>query len=169
MPIQVMVAALLILLGAGMILTRSSGGFVFLGALMIAFLAIGSSDASIRIRGFEGAGERIVSPGHITALAPDYNMGAGQFTLDLSSIEVPDGVTKVEASLGLGEMVVIIPPGVGIEGDANIVGGEVVAFGNTLGSGFPVAVDLNQIGSSASRLRLDLNVGFGTIDIRRGR
>lgn len=168
-PIQVMVSTLLVLLGLGMILTRSSRGFVFLGALMVAFLAVGSSDTNIRMQGFEGAGERIVSPDHISSLAPDYSMGAGQFTLDLSAIEIPEGVTKVEASLGVGEMIVITPAGIGIEGDANIVGGEVIVFGRNLGSGFPVGVDLSQSGSSASTLQLDLNVGFGTIEIRRDR
>ncbi|HVF11927.1 MAG TPA: LiaF domain-containing protein [Actinomycetota bacterium] len=168
-PIQVMVSTLLVLLGLGMMLTRSSSGLVFLGALMVAFLALGTSDTNIRVRGFEGAGERIVSPDHFSALAPDYSMGAGQFTLDLSAIEIPEGVTNVEASLGLGEMVVIIPDGIGIEGDANIVGGEVIVFGRNLGSGLPVQVDLNQPGSSASILQLDLNLGFGTIEIRRDR
>lgn len=168
-PIQVTVATLLILLGLGMILTRSSSGLVFLGALMVAFLAVGSSGTNIRVQGFEGAGERIVSPNDISALAPDYSMGAGQFTLDLSGIEIPEGVTNVEASLGLGEMVVIVPAGIGIGGDANVVGGEVIVFGRTLGSGFPLGVDLSQPGSSASTLQLDLNVGFGTIEIRRDR
>lgn len=176
---QLMVATLLVLLGLGMILTRSSRGFVFLGALMVLFLSLGSHLSSVhnfdinvprleRTFAVTGTGDRVIAPDHLGALESEYRMGAGTFTLDLTSIEIPEGVTKLESRLGVGEMVVIVPMGVGVEGDARVGVGEIIVFGKTLESGLSVGVELNQPVSSGSILRLDLSVGLGSIEIRRG-
>ena len=52
--------------------------------------------------------ERPVTPAELDT----YELGAGDFVLDLRQLQVPPGTTAVRARVGVGELVVELPDGV---------------------------------------------------------
>lgn len=109
---------------------------------------------------------RDVSVDTVADIEP-YEQGAGQLHLDLRDLDMPVGRTPVEARLGFGELVVIVPPDVTIVGDAGVRAGEITAFGRST-AGFTPGLKIEEVGGDTERiLELDLEVGFGRIEIRR--
>jgi len=107
---------------------------------------------------------------HYTPLAVDevvdvYEQGVGQMTIDLTELTSAElaEIGTVEASLGLGELVVRVPSDVGVELRAEVGAGEVSGPFNTVnGLGFDVVRDF---GPEPTILVLDLEVVAGTINI----
>jgi phage shock protein PspC (stress-responsive transcriptional regulator) len=94
-----------------------------------------------------------------------YEQGIGQMTIDLNALS-PSELTEVgmiRASLGLGEMVVRIPDGVGVILLADVTAGEVSGpFRTISGIGLDVT---REFGPDPTVLVLDLEVGAGAIQI----
>lgn len=113
-------------------------------------------------------GERVERPASITDLQPDYALGMGTLTVDLRQLDF-DSDRAVEASVGMGELVVIVPPDIAVEVDASVGGGEIVAFDRTragLGIGL-IDEFASLVDTGDSTLRLELSVGLGRIEVRR--
>jgi Cell wall-active antibiotics response 4TMS YvqF len=107
--------------------------------------------------------EQPVTPAELT----DYELGAGDFNLDLSRLEVPPGTTTVRARVGFGELHVELPRGVAVEVDARAGVGNVRALGREeSGVGSRLEVETRFDGGDR-RLVLDLRVGFGQVEVER--
>jgi hypothetical protein len=113
------------------------------------------------------AGDRIFTVADAAALADTYDLGAGNLVLDLGALELSEA-TEVTARVGMGELVVIVPEDVRLDGRARVGLGEVEVLGDATGGVAP-RVDLGSVGSApgAEVLTLDLQVGMGQIEVRR--
>jgi phage shock protein PspC (stress-responsive transcriptional regulator) len=111
------------------------------------------------------AGEFHYTPLTVDEVEDVYEQGVGQMTIDLTEFTPAElaEIGTVEASLGLGEMVVRVPDDVGVEVRAEVGVGEISGPFNTVsGLGLDVVRDF---GPEPAVLVLDLEVSAGTIYI----
>jgi hypothetical protein len=167
---QTLLSVLLIVVGLGVLANpRSRRKWpLVLGAAITFVLA--TSTVHVQLPSARGTGMRIERPVFASALQPSYHLGMGNLTLDLTAVSLPAGERSLDASIGVGDLVVIVPDGVAISVHAQDGTGAVTVMGTTLGSG----VGINQgwrssdFDRSSTRLDLNLHVGVGDIVVRSG-
>lgn len=111
------------------------------------------------------AGETTYEPVTVTDVETPYELGVGSLTVDLSGLSAEElaEVGRIEASLGMGELVVRLPAGVGVDVAAQVGAGAVEGpFNQASGVGIDITRD---IGPDPVVLELDLQVGMGVIKI----
>jgi len=145
---------------------RRVGGLIVLGlVLLAAFGAAASSPVSFN----SGIGERVERPLAASELERSYELGIGDFTVDLANVELPPGRTEVDVKLGIGEVVVTVPRDAAIDVDARSGIGEVDVLGETEdGTGAQERILLSGATADAPRLVLDADVAIGRVEVRRG-
>jgi hypothetical protein len=159
LPVALMLVGVALLATAR---TGASGALMPVGVILTILLAL-STVVPTQITA--GIGERTHRP-DAAELADSYQLGIGSMTVDLRAVELT-GDERVEAALGMGELVVIVPDDVAVEVEAQVGMGEAGAFGRTR-SGVGVSLsDTFDDGDRAPTLRLDLSVGMGKIEVRR--
>jgi predicted membrane protein len=112
-----------------------------------------------------GIGEATETP-MSSADLDTFRQGIGKLTVDLTTVGLDlDGET-VEASVGIGELLVLVPPDTDIAVDAHVGIGNVQALGEEENG---VDVDLEKISgtSGAQEVTLDLEVGIGNIRVEQ--
>ena len=98
-----------------------------------------------------------------------YELGAGSGRLDLTGIDVPAGQTvRVEARVGVGELLVQVPADVTVEVEAAAGAGQIdlLEGDNEDGVG-PELAEAYAGDPAAGTIELDLSVGFGHTEVRR--
>jgi phage shock protein PspC (stress-responsive transcriptional regulator) len=145
---------------------RRVGGLIVLGlVLLAAFGAAASSPVSFN----SGIGERVERPLLESELERSYELGIGDFTVDLANVELPPGRTEVDVNLGIGEVVVTVPREAAIDVDGRSGIGEVDVLGETKdGTGAQERVVLPGATAGAPLLVLDADVAIGRVEVRRG-
>jgi hypothetical protein len=113
------------------------------------------------------AGDRSHEPTVAAELEPEHTLGAGTLTIDLRSVELPDGVTELSAQVGFGELILLVPADATIRGTASVAAGETSAFGRTRGGVAPTQQFDEPGGAAGPVLDLQLRVGFGRIEVDR--
>jgi len=112
-----------------------------------------------------GIGERNYVVTNVQELRDDYRLGIGSLELDLSRLELPVGETRVETSVDVGDLEVIVPADAALRIHGTAQAGE-IELPNGIGSdGRNVDVDLTETGDRV--LVLDANVGAGSIRVER--
>jgi phage shock protein PspC (stress-responsive transcriptional regulator) len=158
-------AAMIAVLGMGLFIGTWVGrarwlfiiGLILIPMLWISLLVPTSWSVS--------AGEFHYTPLTVDEVVDEYEQGVGQMTIDLTRLTPAElaEIGTIKASLGLGEMVVLLPVDVGVELRAEVGVGEVSGPFNTVnGLGFDVVRDF---GPEPTVLVLDLEVAAGTINI----
>ncbi|MGH2685560.1 MAG: LiaF domain-containing protein, partial [Actinomycetota bacterium] len=96
------------------------------------------------------------------------DLAVGDLTVDLTALDPAAGTTEIEASVGIGQLVVEVPEGmdVRIEADASLGELEVLdrresGFGNSV-----LVVDPGYE-TAAERVSLILSVGLGSLRVER--
>jgi hypothetical protein len=164
-PWRALLAGALVLVGAALMLGASSGphrGLIIFGAILAGAVALSSAIeviADAPLRG--GIGEQTHRPDSVEA---QYRWGIGTMTLDLRGAEPPLEGSSIEASTGIGELIVIIPRGVAVRIEARSGIGEVVVFGEQRG-GLDARIEWSDEGYPRLDLRLD--VAIGKVEVRR--
>jgi phage shock protein PspC (stress-responsive transcriptional regulator) len=152
------------LTAAGAATGRKVGAIVALDVLLAIVLAV---TLFVRVPLFAGVGDRVSHPASIAALDRKYELGIGNFTLDLADVPLPAGETRVKATLGIGDLVVHVPRDVKVIVDGRASAGEVVVFGDDVNG-----TSLHKVVSTGADdtrvLRLDARVGFGRLEVTRG-
>jgi len=144
-----------------------AAGFLLLACIVLlaVFGAVVSSPVSVS----GGVGEKVEHPLDAAALERSYEYGIGDFELDLTGIELPEGETHVDVSLGIGELVVTVPEDATVVVDAHASVGEVdVAGSRDDGIGADKELTLSGPDDDSPVLVLDARVGFGHIAVVRG-
>lgn len=165
LPWTAVLAAILILVGVTLMLAAGSGphgGLVTLGIALTVVLVSSSAFSVLADVPFTGGvGESDLTP---TTLEDEYRWAVGSMTLDLTEATF-DGQT-IEASVGIGELIVILPTdAVTVDAGAGI--GEVVVFGANQ-SGLSVELVVASPEGTTAELHLTLRVGIGKVEVRRG-
>jgi phage shock protein PspC (stress-responsive transcriptional regulator) len=166
---RIVLGALVVAIGglvaAGAALGRSVGAVIGLGLLLGAVLAL---VVAIRVPVFAGIGDRVEHPASVTQLDSKYELGIGDFNVNLADVALPAGETRVKATLGIGDLTVHVPTNVAVEVDGRAGAGEVVIFGHT-DDGTSIHDHVRAAGTvQGRRLVLDAHVGFGRLEVVRG-
>jgi phage shock protein PspC (stress-responsive transcriptional regulator) len=170
-PGRILAAALLVV-GVGLLVGSVAGrgrGLIGVGLVLLPIVLIAQM---IHPFSFEpgdfrqGAGDYTVTPTTVAELERSYQVGAGELTLDLSDLELT-GTEEVSVQVGFGQATVIVPSDVSVEITGQIAGGELTAFGRT-SSGLAVERTIvDEVEDAAGRLELEVQVGFGEVNVRR--
>ena len=159
------VGILLIGLGVAIALTRGSRrGLVVLG-VVVALIGIPALLVDDDLFS-GGVGESTKRPQTTADLEP-FRHAIGKLTVDLTAPDLDLDDQTVEASVGIGELLVLVPDDTDVRVDAHVGAGNVDALGEE-DNGFDVDFDWISGTSGDQELTLDLEAGIGDIRIERG-
>ncbi len=182
-------SVLLIILGTGMMLSggKPQGGVIAAGIIVICALVAASFFATTLTVPFsepmtaldsgtipfEGAllGDATLAPSSPEDLRSHYSFGVGEVTFDLSGVELPAGETPLSLKMGVGHLVLIVPPEVSVRGHAEIGAGEIIMFGRLLSAGTGGTSSFNVPAASPGELErvllLEIKGGIGEVEVTR--
>jgi phage shock protein PspC (stress-responsive transcriptional regulator) len=111
-----------------------------------------------------GIGDRSYVVSSTSELRQKYELGIGNLTVDMGRLSLPVGQTHVKARVDVGDLDVVVPPGVAVQvhGDAQV--GRVEILGRT-GEGRDV--DRTVVQNGPRVLVLDAHVGAGRVRVAR--
>jgi hypothetical protein len=160
-------ALALAVVGAGLLVGARLGrarGLIVLGVVLVAFIALDAALPDVPVAGT--AGQQVWTPTTVADLRDHYELGMGQLQLDLTELELEPGQhVAVAATVGVGQLVIEVPPETTIDVDATSNLGEVVAF-DLDSDGSNATIDHVRRGPEGSpTIALDLNVGMGAVDV----
>jgi phage shock protein PspC (stress-responsive transcriptional regulator) len=129
-------------------------------ALVLGIPAGAIAAADIKID--DSIGERTYTPTVAADLPADgYKLGTGQLVVDLRQLPWTAGQTiAASAHLGIGQMIVSVPPNVCVVGHATAKAGELLVAGD-VSHGVDPEVDQGTPASNAPRLDLDADIQLG--------
>jgi phage shock protein PspC (stress-responsive transcriptional regulator) len=147
---------------AGAVTGRRVTGLVGLGLLLLPVLVL-SLAIHVPLRG--GVGDRVVQPASTSSLPGRYRLAIGDLTVDLRGLALPEGDTAVDATVGVGHVLVYVPDGVAVDVRGRAQVGEVVLLGRNQDG---IDVDHRVVdGDGPKRLTLDVEIGVGQVEVRR--
>jgi hypothetical protein len=158
-------AGALLVLGSGFVLGSFVGGsrVLILPSLLVAIALIAAVTIDIPLSG--PVGEQRWSPGSVDELESLYDVSMGEGILDLTGVDV-DEETTVRASVGLGHLVVLVADDQDVFVNTEVGAGEAMIFGVEQDG---LGVETHEhYGDPDGQLILELEVGMGQIEVRRG-
>jgi hypothetical protein len=180
-----MAAGGLVVVGAGLIASLWLGrarGLVPLGlgfaALMVAAPSIGPwidrirhtpprVAAEINGRPMKAMGNHTFAPQTLAELEPSYEVGLGKLELDLTHLDFTGEIPDLEVNVGIGDATILLPPGVAVEVRGDVGIGRAEALGQS-NEGIGTSIGIHDDGAGAGHLDIELNVGLGSGQVRRG-
>jgi phage shock protein PspC (stress-responsive transcriptional regulator) len=112
-----------------------------------------------------GIGERDYEPRTVAAIDDEYELGIGSLVLDLRRPDFTGRTVSTKATLGIGELKVLVPNDVRLVLDEHVEAGDINNFGDHDG-GFGVDQTVVRRGvEGAGTLRLELRGGLGSIRV----
>jgi len=123
--------------------------------------------AAAPLEGFQGGvGDRLVEITSVDDIEPDYNLSMGKLTIDLTELSEFQGAESLNASVGMGELVVVVPEKVGVEVTARSGAGEVEIFGQQIdGMGLDQTYSSPGFDDPDDVLFLDISVFLGRVEV----
>jgi hypothetical protein len=153
-----------LLIAVGLAIAVSSGHRRLLVLAGLILVLVGIPALLVDPELFEGGiGENTETPRSAADLEP-FRHGIGKLTVDLTEDGLPLDEETIEASVGIGELVVIVPSDIDFRLDAHAGAGNIEALGETT-NGFDA--DLERISGTAGsqEITLDLEVGLGNLRV----
>ena len=135
------------------------------GVALMVVLSLGVAadwDLDLPLAGVGDRSERPTSPAQLR----EYELGVGNFELDLRRLQLPLGTTTVKARVGIGQLVVQVPQGVSVQVVASSGLGNVQVFGEEDG-GIGSRIDASSEQGGDRHLELDARVGLGEVRVDR--
>ena len=166
--LQTALAVLLAMTGGALVVGSSRGRARWLipVGLVLAVALLGASAlGDVPVRG--GAGDRVYRPESLVEVRSPYRLAAGTLTVDLADLDLAGDGATVVASVGAGELIVVVPEGVSVDLDAHVGVGELEMLGRNW-DGADVGERLVEAGpEGGGRLELRAKVGLGHLEVRR--
>jgi phage shock protein C len=131
-------------------------------ALVLGLVAVFVAVFDVHLR--HGVDERVHVVTAMDELRDDYRLGAGTLRLDLRSLPLPAGTTRVDARVDVGVLRIVVPEGVALRVRATARLGEIDLLGERV-DGAGVEAGLDQTGERV--LVVDAHVGLGGLRIVR--
>jgi phage shock protein PspC (stress-responsive transcriptional regulator) len=160
-----LLAAALVVTGvavvAGAVRGRVGGLIVVAAILGVALAASLAVPTSLD----DGVGNRVWQPASLAELRPTYRLGVGNAVLDLRDV-VSSSTVNVQATVGVGHLLVIVPPTAGVVTHDRAGIGNTVVFDNREG-GLSVDRTTADPRAGAVDVRLDLRIGIGQVEVER--
>lgn len=166
LPWRALLAGALIVVGAALMYgsrTASHGGLIAFGVILAVVMALSSAIevlADIPLSG--GIGEERHRPGAV--VEAEYRWGIGSMHIDLRDTTAELEGLEIDASVGIGELVVFLPEGVAVDIDARSGIGEVIVLDRRSAG---IGSDLRVTDGEGDPLVLDLDVAIGKVEVHR--
>jgi hypothetical protein len=161
----------LVACGVGLIVASWRGrAYALIPASFLLALALASGEV-LDVPVDAGMGERVEVVDTTRELGRRHELFLGELLVDLSEAPLREtGTTTVEASVGMGELRVVVPRDAAVEVQARVGAGEVVSPGgpdaNESGVGLDESFTLPG-GRDGPRLQLELSMGAGSVEVVR--
>jgi hypothetical protein len=163
-PWDVLLPLALVAVGAVLIVNARTGarqgGLVAIGVALTVLLFLGSA-IDVPLGG--GVGDRTVRPSDDGPRS--FELAVGKLTVDLRDLEVSQAPLQLDARVGVGQLVVLVPAGVAvaIEGRAGL--GNVVVFEQEEGG---VDAEVVHEPERDPVVTIEATVGIGEVKVERG-
>jgi phage shock protein PspC (stress-responsive transcriptional regulator) len=131
-------------------------------ALLLATVAF-----AVRVPLFAGVGARVDRPVDVVDVHSKYELGVGKLTLDFGDVSLPKGQTFVKATVGIGDLRVIVPANASVEVDGRVQAGQLRLL-DERDSGTHVRAHVVDRTGSGRVLVLDARTGLGKVEVQRG-
>lgn len=169
-------AVVLGIVGTGLLLSAWVGrarGLILVGVLLVPVLSISTAADRIDLRG--GFGERRIEPNSVSALQDTYRLGAGDFRLDLTGLDVDDqqDVPDIRVDQGVGRLRVFVPDEWSVDADVEVDFGEITLHENgEVVTTYDESDGLDRIiefegSEGAPSVELDLEMFAGVVEVHR--
>lgn len=161
-----LLAGALALVGVAVLAIARRGGhdgLVVVGLVLAVAALLTSLAPSPLVWG--AVGDRTLRPQTVTELDESVGLAAGSLTVDLRDIAVDGEPVRLEARVGLGELVVWLPDDATVDVHATSGAGE-VAVGSRTNAGLGVEVD-HRLDGDGAVWQLDVATGMGRVEVRR--
>ncbi len=164
-------ALALTVVGLGLLLGTWFGrarGLVFWGIVLSLATLVGS--VAGHARGLnDNTVDQTVTVSTVSALPTDDRYGAGQVEYDLTGLDLAGQTASMDAQIGFGEIIVVVPPDVDVVLDARTGVGGLTLFGSDTGgvNQHRQRTDYGADGPGGGTLDLTLYAGFGHLEVRR--
>ncbi len=139
-----------------------AGSVVGLIALVLAAVVL-----AVRVPLFSGIGDRTNTPVDAANVHSKYELGIGNLTLNLANVSLPKGQTFVKATVGIGNLHVIVPANASVDVQAHAQAGDVQLLGED-DNGTHVNSHVVDRTGSGRVLMLDVRTGLGRVQVERG-
>ena len=126
-------------------------------ALLLATVAF-----AVRVPLFAGVGARVDRPVDVADVHSKYELGIGNLTLDFANVSLPKGQTFVKATVGIGELKVIVPANASVEVEGRVQAGQLRLL-DERDSGTHVRAHVVDRTGSGRVLVLDARAGLGKV------
>lgn len=131
---------------------------IALGVLVLPF-AVTAALINVPIEG--GYGEQMFHPQAVGELRPAYRLAAGEIYLDLTDLDLSEPIA-LEASVGAGRLIVVVPQDARLTIDARVSGGRLSLLGGRqVGTGLADRVDRSA--GAGPLINLTLATGIGEV------
>jgi phage shock protein PspC (stress-responsive transcriptional regulator) len=166
-------AVFLTVLGGGLLIGTWWGrawGLIPVGLLAVPVVAIAALAGSVPVEG--DVAERLFQPTTAAEVRPSYRLTGGELILDLSNVDFEPGSPPIEASVAGGRVLVVVPDEVAADIRGRVGVGSLDLLGE-VDSGAQVDSTVTRPAATppaegvAPTVRLDLQTGFGVIEVRR--
>lgn len=164
------VATAIVVVAGGLVVGAWYGRarWLVLVGLLLCIVLAGTAltdEADGALRG--GIGERtwVVQP---TDARQGYRLGAGEATLDLTGLEPTGRHLVVDAHVGAGHLIVLVPDDVPVRVHAEVRLGEIRDLGSTYGDVEHVERTESYGPPGDPRVEVEATVGTGQVEVRRG-
>lgn len=160
---SVVLPAFLTIVGVALIVNARHGlhGGLLTAGIVLTVLVLLTAVTPFRVP-IGGIGERLERPTTLTQVEQERSLLMGSLTVDLRDVEdLPDDTT-VTASIGIGELVVRLPEGVGAEVEAATGVGEVDVVRRSQGG---LGVSVTETVAGEPTIALELSAGIGRVEV----
>lgn len=148
-----------------MVLAREGGhgGLAVFGTILALVTLM---TAAAPFEGFQGGvGDRTFEVTSTNDIRPDYNLAMGKLTIDLSQVDDLAPGTTLNASVGMGELIVRVPEGTDVIVDARVGAGELEIFDRSA-DGIGIDESYRSPGETGGEdLTLNLQVFAGKVEV----
>ena len=141
-----------------------------LAVVVVAAATVFSIEAASGVPLHGGIGDTHVQPTTVGQLSSNYRLAVGNLNVDLSAVPFRPGTTHVTASVGVGRLVVEVPPGPTVSVVAHSGLGDVQVFGHDNG-GLSTMQTMESAGAgpvgSRSHVVVEADAGVGQVQVLR--
>jgi hypothetical protein len=145
-----------------------SRGLIALGVvLVLVLIPLAALPDDIRWNAGAGAGDHTYRVTSQEDLETEYELGAGELTLDLRRLDLTEPA-EVDVSLGAGELIVVLPDDVPVSATADVAVGVIELPGERPVEGVDVSSAWNRSADDAATagiLNLTLSTGLGQVTV----
>src|SRR5438876_375652 len=133
-------------------------------ALGLVALLLAAVAYAVRVPLFAGVGARVDRPVDVANVHSRYELGMGDLTLDFTGLSLPKGQTFVKATVGIGDLKILVPADASVEVDGRVQAGKLRML-DERDSGTHVHAHLVDRTGSGRVLVLDARTGLGKVEV----